>query len=45
MSGSRPFWPMAHLLKKYPMAHFAMLTPHGQLFKIVLRSANSRAGV
>jgi len=25
------FWPMDHLFKKYPMGHFAMLTPHEQL--------------
>ena len=24
------FWPMEHLRKKYPMGHFAMLTPHEQ---------------
>jgi len=27
---------MDHLLKKYPMDHFAMLTPHEQLVETVL---------
>jgi len=30
------FWSMDHLLQKYPMDHFAMLTAHEQLVETVL---------
>ena len=41
---SQPFLAMDHLFKKYPMDHFAMLTPHRQLIETVAqRSVNSSA--
>jgi len=30
------FWPVNRLCEKYPVGHFAMLTPHEQLVETVL---------